>query len=85
MIPKESPLSIAAYHGNVEMVDLLKKHELLLPHHFPQAFREAAGAGRFTQVTATFLLRLLFRRSADAEETVDVMWREPRLPSRIGE
>ncbi|VDO28026.1 unnamed protein product [Heligmosomoides polygyrus] len=45
MIPKESPLSIAAYHGNVEMVDLLKKHELLLPHHFPQAFREAAGAG----------------------------------------
>ncbi|RCN30246.1 hypothetical protein ANCCAN_23984 [Ancylostoma caninum] len=42
---KESPLSMAVYHGNMEMVRMLLYWQLIKPQHFPQAFREAANAG----------------------------------------
>ncbi|EYC46297.1 hypothetical protein Y032_0402g809 [Ancylostoma ceylanicum] len=41
----ESPLSIAVYHGNMEMIRMLLYWQLIKPQHFPQAFREAANAG----------------------------------------
>ncbi|RCN46236.1 ankyrin repeat protein, partial [Ancylostoma caninum] len=41
----ESPLSMAVYHGNMEMVRMLLYWQLIKPQHFPQAFREAANAG----------------------------------------
>ncbi|KAK5973032.1 hypothetical protein GCK32_006983 [Trichostrongylus colubriformis] len=41
----ESQLSLAAYYGNKEIVQILKDAALIKPHHYPQAFREAANAG----------------------------------------
>ncbi|KJH47975.1 ankyrin repeat protein [Dictyocaulus viviparus] len=41
----ESPISIAVYHGNMEMVNMLQQWGIIRSHHFPQAFREAAIAG----------------------------------------
>ncbi|KAK6746546.1 hypothetical protein RB195_000054 [Necator americanus] len=41
----ESPLSVAVYHGNMDMVKMLQYWQLIKPQHFPQAFREAANAG----------------------------------------
>ncbi|KAK6060470.1 ankyrin repeat protein [Cooperia oncophora] len=41
----ESQLSLAVYHGNTEIVQILMDTGLIKPHHYPQAFREAANAG----------------------------------------
>ncbi|VDM74787.1 unnamed protein product [Strongylus vulgaris] len=41
----ESPLSLAVYHGNSEMIKMLHSWQLIQDQHFPQAFREAANAG----------------------------------------
>ncbi|KAJ1357410.1 hypothetical protein KIN20_015551, partial [Parelaphostrongylus tenuis] len=41
----ESNLSIAAYHGNLTMINILQEWHLIKKHHYPQAFRDAANAG----------------------------------------
>ncbi|CAJ0602378.1 unnamed protein product [Cylicocyclus nassatus] len=50
----ESPLSMAVYHGNSEMIKMLHNWQLIQPQHFPQAFREAANAGDVQMLTELY-------------------------------
>ncbi|ETN76943.1 hypothetical protein NECAME_00468 [Necator americanus] len=56
----ESPLSVAVYHGNMDMVKMLQYWQLIKPQHFPQAFREAANAGMLLFLTRTLHLCVKF-------------------------